>query len=273
MSLLERTKSLLRSHRSLPKRALGQNFIIEPSIPERMVYHASLNKNDTVLDIGAGLGFLTRFMADKCMKVVAVEADAGLADILREQCSELPNVKVIEANILKADVPMFNKIVSTPPYNISSRLLIWILNQRFECAVLVFQKEFASRLAAPVGNRDYGWLTVLAYYYAEVELLDDVPKSMFYPAPKVDSIITRLTPQKSQPPKLENEGGFKRLVRSLFTQRNRKVRSAVLPYLKIVHHLPKEDALKIAETLPFHDKRVRELTPEDFGALANALTR
>jgi 16S rRNA (adenine1518-N6/adenine1519-N6)-dimethyltransferase len=271
MSLLERTKLLLRSRRSLPKRAFGQNFMIEPSIYQFMVKYASLGRNDTVLDIGAGLGFLTRFMADKCKGVIAVEADTELGTILRRQLSHFFNVKVIEGSILRVNIPQFNKIVSTPPYSISSRLLLWILKRGFDSAVLVFQREFADRLAASVGNRNYGWLTVLTYFHAQVELLDNVPKSMFFPPPKVDSVITRLTPRRSRPIKLENEAALKKIVQMLFTQRNKKVRTAALPYLKHVRILSKEEACKVVETLPFRDKRVRDLAPEDFGALADVL--
>jgi 16S rRNA (adenine1518-N6/adenine1519-N6)-dimethyltransferase len=238
-----------------------------------MVTYASLGHDDTVLDIGAGLGFLTRFMAERCKKVLAVEADTRIAKILCEQLADAPNVKVIEGNILEAKIPPFNRIISTPPYNISSPLLLWILEQSFDCAVLVLQKEFAHRLVAPIGNRDYGWLTVWTYCSSEVELLDDVPKAMFYPQPKVDSVITRLTPKRSHAQKLENKAAFKRLVQLLFTQRNKKLRSAVLPYLKAVRGLRKEDAVQTAERLPFRDKRIRELAPEDFGALANAITQ
>ena len=236
-----------------------------------MIDYASLNQNDTVLDIGAGLGFLTRFVANKCRSVLAVEADPELTAVLRRQLSHFFNVKIIEGNILRVKIPQFNKIVSTPPYNISSRLLLWILKQEFDCAVLVFQREFANRLAASVGNRNYGWLTVLTYLQAKVELLDDVPKSMFYPQPKVDSVVTRLTPRRSRLHKLENEAAFKKIVQLLFTQRNRKVRTAVLPYLKHIRILSKGEACKIAETLPFHEMRVRELAPEDFGALVDVL--
>jgi 16S rRNA (adenine1518-N6/adenine1519-N6)-dimethyltransferase len=245
--------------------------MIEPSIYQLMVKYASLGHNDTVLDIGAGLGFLTRSMADKCKGVIAVEADTELATILRRQLSHVFNVKVIEGNILRVNIPQFNKIVSTPPYNISSRLLLWTLNRGFDSAVLVFQREFANRLAASVGNRNYGWLTVVTDFHAGVELLDDVPKSMFYPQPKVDSVITRLTPRVSRLIKLKNEAALKKIVQMLFSQRNKKVRTAVLPYLKHVRILSKEEACKVAGTLPFHDKRVRDLAPEDFGALADAL--
>jgi 16S rRNA (adenine1518-N6/adenine1519-N6)-dimethyltransferase len=210
-------------------------------------------------------------MADKCKGVIAVEADTELTTILRRQLSHFLNVKVIEGNVLQVNIPQFNKIVSIPPYNISSRLLLWILNLKFDSAVLVFQREFANRLAASVGNRNYGSLTVLTYFHAEVELLDDVPKSMFYPPPKVDSVITRLTPRGSRSIKLKNEAAFKKIVQMLFTQRNKKVRTAVLSYLKHVRILSKEEACKVAGTLPFRDKRVRDLAPEDFGALADVL--
>jgi 16S rRNA (adenine1518-N6/adenine1519-N6)-dimethyltransferase len=271
MSLLERTKSLLRNYRSPPKMAFGQNFIVDPSVYGRMIDNASLTKSDTVLDIGAGLGFLTRLMAEESKQVIAVEADPQLACILREQLSQILNVQIVQGDVFKVNIREFNKIVSTPPYSISSRLLPWILNKRFDCAVLVLQKEFASRLAASIGSEDYGWLSVLTYCSVNVDLLDVIPKSMFFPSPEVDSVITRLVPKIAPFDLQMNRTGFKRFVQMLFTQRNRKVRNAVLPYLRGVCGVSKEDAKVIAEKLPFLAKRVRELAPEDFGVLTNAL--
>jgi 16S rRNA (adenine1518-N6/adenine1519-N6)-dimethyltransferase len=271
MSLLERTKLLLREHRIIPNKLLGQNFMIEQSLFETLADHASLNKNDTVLDAGAGFGFLTRFLASKCKKVVAVEADNRLAGILRERLNDLTNVETIRGNVLKVQVPEFNKVVSIPPYQISSRLLPWLFSRSFECAVLIFQKEFADRLVAPVGSEDYGWLTVLTYYKTDCELLDRVPKDLFFPQPEVDSIVIRLTRKEVSRFALKDELLFKKLARSLFSQRNRKVRNAIKPFLTGVLARAEEDAAKTVETIPFRDKRVRELAPEDFGALANAL--
>jgi 16S rRNA (adenine1518-N6/adenine1519-N6)-dimethyltransferase len=252
-------------------KSLGQNFMIEPAFFSSMADLVSLNKNDVTLDIGAGLGFLTRFLADKCKTVLAVETDKAIARVLREQVADASNVRVIEGDVLKTDVPPFNKVVSIPPYSISSHLLLWLFNKQFDSAALIIQKEFAGRLAASVGTEDYGWLTVLTYYYTEVELLEKVSKSAFYPQPKVDSIITRLVPRKPKPFGLKNETSFRRIAQSLFTQRNRKVRNAILPYLKSTCMQPKEKAARNAEILPFHDVRVRELTPERFGVLANAI--
>jgi 16S rRNA (adenine1518-N6/adenine1519-N6)-dimethyltransferase len=273
MSLPKRTKFLLRRYRILPNKHLGQNFMIDPSVFRCMTGYASLGSNDVVLDIGAGLGFLTRFLASKCKGVLAVESDTRLVKALREQLKDLSNVEIIEGDVLKVQVPQFIKAVSIPPYNISSSLLLWLFSKKFDCAVLIFQKEFANRLVASVGSEDYGWLTVAAYYSVEVELLDEIPKWMFYPRPEVDSVIIRLKPKRPPPFTLKNEALFKQLVQTLFTQRNRKVRNAVLPFIKGMHAATAEDAVKLADSLLFQDKRVRELAPEDFGALANALTK
>lgn len=271
MSLLEETKSLLRRHRIKPNKTLGQNFTVESQVFQKMIGYASLNCGDTVLDIGAGLGFLTRFMKEKCKALLAVEVDRRLADILREQLRDASNVKIIEGNVLEVSTPTFNKIVSIPPYQISSHLLVWLFKRVFDCGVLVLQKEFAERLAAPVGSENYGWLTVFTYYHAQVELLDKIPKSMFYPQPKIDSIITYLKPKQSRPFVLSNEAAFQRFLQILFTRRNKTVRNATLAYLKEAWGTTKEDAVQVADSLPLGNRRVRELAPEDIGALANAI--
>lgn len=271
MSLLERTKLLLRTHRISPNKLLGQNFSVEPSIFQRAIDYADLNKQDVVLDIGAGFGFLTRALANNCKRVVAVEVDEDIAGALREQVKDLSNVEIVRGNVLKMPIPTFNKVVSIPPYQISSKLLSWLLNKDFDCAILIFQKEFANHLMASVGSDDYSWLTVTAYYYVEAGLLDGVPKWMFYPEPKVDSVIVRLAPKRPRPFMVKNEAQFKRLAQSLFTNRNRKLRNAILPYLKGIRAMTAEQAANLVGVIPFREKRVRELAPEDFGALANAI--
>lgn len=270
MSLIEEAKLLLRRYRIFPKRRLGQHFMVEPLIFQLLANYASLCKDDIVLDVGAGLGFLTRFLAERCGRVLAVELDNRLVKILHEQLKGLPNVVVIEGDVLKIPLPTFNKVVSIPPYGISSTLVQWLFSKKLDCAVMVFQKEFAKRLMAPIGSDDYGWLTVLAYYHFDVELLDDVPKSFFYPQPEIDSIIVRLKPKPQPSFKLKDEAFFTRLVQALFTQRNRKVRNTIKPFIRKECKVS-EAAARVANSLPFHDRRVRELAPEDFGELANAL--
>jgi 16S rRNA (adenine1518-N6/adenine1519-N6)-dimethyltransferase len=270
MSISE-TKRLLRERRIVPNRLLGQNFMIETSIFPLLSDYASLDKADVVLDAGAGFGFLTRFLANNCKAVIAVEKDPHVAEVLREQLRGAANVTVIEGDVLKAALPEFNKVVSIPPYYLSSRLVTWLLELKIECAVLILQREFAGRLVAAVGSEDYGWLTIVACHTAEVELLDAVPKSIFYPPPEVDSVIVRLTPWKAAPFEVKDAAFFRRLVRWLFTQRNKKLCNALPPFIKSTLKTSKEDAEKLACAFPFCDKRVRELSPKDFGVLANAL--
>ena len=271
MSLLQKTRQLLRLYKFFPKKRLGQSFLIDSDLMQRLLSHASVNGADVVLEVGAGLGFLTRLLAQKCRKVIAVEIDSKLVKILKEQLRDLQNVELIEGDVLKVSIPSFNKVVSTPPYSISSPLLFWLLERGFDCAVLAFQKEFAERLSAPVDSKEYSRLTVSTYYRAEVELLGYVPKELFYPPPDVDSIVVRLKPRKP-PFSVANKELFFELVQTLFTQRNRKVRNSVVPFLQR-QGFKREEALKIADSLLFHDKRVRELAPEDFGAIANEITR
>lgn len=271
MSLLEKTKQLLRTHRISPNKLLGQNFTIEPSVLERVVEYASLTMDDIVLEIGAGLGFLTRILTAKCSRVIAVEADETLAGVLREQLVGLHNVGIIRGNVLKTELPAFSKVVSIPPYQISSKLVAWLFEKHLSQAILVFQKEFVNHLVASVGSDDYGWLTVLAYYYFETELLDEIPKRMFYPEPQVDSIIIRLTPKEPKPFTVKKEKQFAAFARMLFTNRNRKVRNAVLPFMRGMMSISKEDAIRRAKESPFRDRRLRELAPEDVGELANGI--
>jgi 16S rRNA (adenine1518-N6/adenine1519-N6)-dimethyltransferase len=271
MSLLEATKSLLRTHRIFPNKSLGQNFTVEPSVFRHMMDYALLDQSDVVLDVGAGLGFLSCSLAGKCKSVFAVEADAGLVEVLREQVGNLSNVQVLRGSVFKVQIPFFNKVVSIPPYQISSRLVLWLFGRDLDGGVLVLQKEFANRLMASIGSDDYGWLTAVTYYYSKVELLDEVPNWMFYPQPGVDSIIVRLKPKKPSPFILEDRALFVQLVKSLFRNRNRKVRNAVLPILMGICALTAENAVEKAKALPYCNERVRELAPEDLGALTNAI--
>jgi len=270
-NLLQRAKQLLRLYGVSPKKRLGQNFTVNSDILQRLVSHASLTKDDVVLEVGAGFGFLTPLLSGACKKVIAVEVDLGLVNFLRKQLHSLQNVELIEGDVLKVSLPPFNKVVSAPPYSISSPLLFRLLENKFDSAVLILQKEFAERLAASVGSKDYGRLTVTIYYRADVELLDPVPRTMFYPPPDVDSMMVRLKP-RAAPFHVDNEETFFDLVRTLFTQRNKKVRNGLIPFLR-KRELSRENAVELADSMVYSAKRVRELAPEDFGILTNELLR
>ena len=269
MSLLNEVKSLLRRYRIIPKKHLGQNFLVNENILQEMVYYASLKSKDTVLEVGAGLGFLTERLAEKAGRVIAVEIDDKLVRALRRRLMPYDNVTVIHGDIMKVKIPQFNKVVSTPPYFISSPLHFWLLNKRFEEAILSFQEEFARRLTATPGSRDYGRLTVATYYRAEAEILRAVPKEAFWPRPKVDSSIVRLKP-RNPPFSVTDEKLFFEVVNVIFTQRNKKLRNALIPFFSRFR-IPSKDSVKIAEALPFYERRPRDLSPEEIGLVVDGI--
>jgi 16S rRNA (adenine1518-N6/adenine1519-N6)-dimethyltransferase len=268
---LEETKQLLRTHRITPNKLLGQNFMVESSLYIKLCSYAELECSDIVLDAGAGFGFLSRFLANKCKMVIAVEKDRQVAEVLREQIKEITNVNVVVGDVLKVKLPEFNKVIAIPPYYLSSHLITWLIELRLDCAVMILQKEFSDRIVAPVGSEDYGWLTVVTNQRAQVELLDAVPKEMFYPQPEVDSVILSLKPWSKSSFEVKDAVFFKQMVKWLFTQRNKKLGKALAPFLKTTLKLNKKDSEKLALTMPYHDKRARELLPKNFGELANAL--
>lgn len=272
VNLLYQAKQLLRRYRVFPRKRLGQNFMIERFYLNLLIDYAELALEDIVLEIGAGLGFLTELLAKRADRVIAVEIDPRLVRVLRKRFRGMDNIEIVQGDILKLDIQGFNKVVSTPPYSISSHLFFWILNSTFSLAVLTFQKEFAARLTAPVGSDDYCRLSVMSYYKAWIELLDEVPKEAFYPPPEVDSVIVRIKPRETSPFKVENEEVFQNVVRALFTQKNKKVRNAAVLYFRECG-LDKQEAQKLASELPFSEKKVRDLAPEDFGEIANEICK
>jgi 16S rRNA (adenine1518-N6/adenine1519-N6)-dimethyltransferase len=268
---LEETKQLLRSHRISPNKLMGQNFLVESSLYPKMCTYAEISKADVVLDAGAGFGWLTCFLADKCKSVVAVEKDPHVAMVLREQVKNLDNVVVVEGDVLKAILPEFNKVVAIPPYYLSSHLVLWLLERNVDYAVMILQKEFAKRLVASCCSEEYGWLTVVTNQGAAVELLDSVSKVMFYPQPEVDSVIVSLKFRRPKPFEVNDRVFFVRMMKWLFTQRNKKLGKAIAPFIKASFKLSKQDAETLSLSLPYSERRVRELSPADFGELSNAL--
>ena len=131
--------------------------------------------------LGRVLVFYHVFLAGKCQRVVAVEKDPQIAQVLRQQTSSYSNVTVVEGDVLKAHLPRFNKAIAAPPYYLSSKLVQFLLDHNVDCAVLIVQKEFADRLTAKVGTEDYSWLTVTVYQKAQVDLLIWFLKTCFIP--------------------------------------------------------------------------------------------
>jgi len=272
----EQTLALLRKYGIRPSKRAGQQHVIDSGLLERMVGYAGVLGEDEVLEIGAGIGNLTRLLAERARKVIAVERDGRLIKILREQLRGRPNVKIVHGDVLLIELPKFNKVVANLPYGISSDVTFRLLERDFELAVLMYQWEFAERLTARPGSADYGRLTVNAYYRAEVELLEKVLPSAFLPQPKVFSAVVRLRPRKP-PFKVVDERAFFDVVRALFQHRRQKVRNAlyhsfdrVFPDMKLLKSQKRE---LLDKKLPkeFTDVRVMDLEPEKLGEIADHL--
>jgi 16S rRNA (adenine1518-N6/adenine1519-N6)-dimethyltransferase len=195
-------RDLLRRYDIRPSRRRGQNFLIDRGALNRVLAAAELAPEDEVLEIGPGLGVLTRALAERCRRVVAVEVDERLAGALEtETLAGLENVELVRADFLELDLGSLLgrfssrvKVVANIPYSITSPAIARLLEHadRLERIVLMVQKEVAERLAALPGTEAYGSLTLLAQFYADVELLGTVSRRCFLPAPEVDSAIIRL---------------------------------------------------------------------------------
>jgi 16S rRNA (adenine1518-N6/adenine1519-N6)-dimethyltransferase len=193
----------------------------------------------------------------KAGKVVAVEKDPILVRELTEFFADYSNVVVIEGDILKINpLPDFNKVVSTPPYYLSSKLALFLSKTKFDIAGVVFQKEFGERLLAEPGTREYGRLTVAVRRRLKIEKIREISRTAFHPKPKVDSILLRMTPQPSL--RRLDEQLFEEVVRGVYNQRRRLVRGALLHFL--TKKLGRENARKIMSEIAVPDIRVYQLS-------------
>jgi len=201
---------------------LGQHFLVDRRVLARIGDYASLSEEDRVLEIGPGTGNLTEVLSTRVGTVFAIEVDPNLASSLE---GRFPNVQVIRGDALKVPLPDYNKIVSNLPYQISSKITFRLLERPFDLAVLMYQREFAERMVARPGTKEYGRLTLNVALRAEAEILERVPRGAFRPMPAVESAIVRLRPRESRIP--VDERAFDDLTRTLFSMRRKKVKRSL----------------------------------------------
>ncbi len=241
MSLLDKTKEICRLYDIWPSRSKGQNFLINEVVYDKIVDAANLGENDTVLEVGPGLGFLTAKLVQKAGKVVAVELDDKLAAYLNDAISggDVDNIKIINENVLDVDLKSLSddfsgrkyKIVANLPYNITSVFLRKFLegeNKPSEL-VLMLQKEVAERICAKPG--DMSLLALSIQLYADPEILFKVPRADFYPSPEVDSAVIRIKIKDDQP-KIE-EDKFFRLAKIGFSAKRKMLKNNLAGGLRI----------------------------------------
>ena len=274
-------QQLLRHHQLHAKKPLGQNFLSDPSVADRIISRSNLSASDVVLEIGPGLGALTFPVARHVRSVIAVEKDRQMAAVLRELISESPSASItlIENDILKADIRQLagsagQKIVvmGNLPYNISSQVLIQLIQHRncISRAILMFQKELAERIAAVPGSKDYGRITVMLQYCAEVRHVASVASHMFFPKPKVDSAVVEIDFMTPVHP-ADDEKFFARVVQAAFGKRRKTLKNALSSSGLDIAPQAAEDALRSVSIEP--TRRAETLSIAEFVSLSNRLSK
>jgi 16S rRNA (adenine1518-N6/adenine1519-N6)-dimethyltransferase len=253
-------------------RQKGQYILKDEEIINRQIDYAKLTKQETVLEIGPGLGALTFKIAEKAKKVVAVEKDPRMFSYLKEKIPD--NVNLINEDVLDVKLPEFDVVVSNLPYQISSPVTFMLLKHEFLRAILMFQVEFAERMTAKAGENGYCRLSVNVYYRADCRILEFVSREAFYPIPRVDSAIVELIP-KDPPFSVKSEKMFFKVVDTLFHQRRKKIKNSlkilVAEELKKSRAYSKSSLNEIIQNIPFGDDRVERLSPEKIVKIADSL--
>ena len=236
-TLAQITRELLIAHNRYPRKDLGQHFLIDPQVVQRIIAAAALDRDDLAIEIGSGLGVVTAELAQHVYQLIAVEIDKELLQISREVLKPYPNISFVGQDILKVDLAGLTlgrkyKVVGNLPYYITAPIIDKLLTakEKPELAVLMTQKEVAERMAAKPGSKRYGSFSVFCQFYADVKLESLVSKSSFLPWPEVSSAIVSITPAPYPLfPGLDEKKFFK-LVHTAFQQRRKKLSTSLADF-------------------------------------------
>ncbi|MEN6329199.1 MAG: 16S rRNA (adenine(1518)-N(6)/adenine(1519)-N(6))-dimethyltransferase RsmA [Methanobacteriaceae archaeon] len=254
--LSRETKGILKKYQIRLSKRKSQHYLVNSSILDKIILNADLSPDDTVLDVGAGIGTLTIPLSEKAGRVVAIEQDPQIATILRERLEEkgIINVDVQEGDATRLELPYFNKVVSNLPYQISSPITFRLLEYDFDFAILMYQLEFAERMVAKPGESKYSRLSVMINLKANVERLFTVSKGAFLPPPRVSSAVVKLNPKKN----VYLDEFLIKITRALFQHKRKKARKALLdsfqewaPDKKIAKEMLSTLDSKIMDKRPF----------------------
>lgn len=280
-NILEETKFIMKKYHIKANKSLGQNFLIDDKVVEGIINGSDVNKDDLVIEIGPGLGTLTKYLLEKAKKVICVELDNKMINILEDRFKLYDNFELLHNDILKVDLNSIIKkekeqsdirqvkIVANLPYYITTPIIMKLLEDKLDLysITVMIQKEVADRLIATPGDKDTGAITYSVYYYATSKSLLEVPKDSFIPEPEVTSEVIKLEIRKEPPVDVKNKEVMFRIIKSAFMQRRKTLLNA-LTNTKVF--LNKEKGLKILNKLNLpEDVRAEKLTLQDFANIAN----
>lgn len=279
LATFSRTKTLVDKHGFRLTKSLGQNFLVDNNILDKIIDAAEISEEDVVFEVGTGVGTLTYELAQRAKKVVAIEIDKNLIPILEETLTDFDNLAIVNQDILKTDIEELVrihagggpiKVVANLPYYITTAIIMKFLesNIKIDSFVLMVQKEVADRITARPSTKDYGSLTVAMQYYAKSEQVCKVPKNAFFPAPNVDSTVIKLSSIEEKPVVISDEKLFFKVVRGSFSKR----RKTLLNSLSTYEDFNKEVISSALEAAEIDGKRRGEtLTIEEFAKLTNSV--
>ncbi len=270
-----KTAELVKKYNFKFTKSLGQNFLVDQSVPRDIVDGADVGPEDLVIEIGPGVGTLTAQLLKIAKRVVAIELDDTLIPILTEELGEYPNFSLIHNDALKVNFDevigdeQSVKLVANLPYYVTTPIIVKLLKEKhkFKSLTIMIQKEVAERMNAEPGNKDYGALTLLVQYYCNTKIVRKVPPACFIPRPKVDSIVIRLDKLDEPKVKVDNEKLFFDIIRSSFNMRRKTLWNGVKSIGPAKEKL--EAAFEKAGVDP--KRRGETLTIQEFATLSNCI--
>ncbi len=282
-NILEETRYIMKKYNIKANKSLGQNFLISQNVVENIVESSNIGKNDLVIEVGPGLGTLTKYLLEKAKKVICVELDKKMIKILDDRFKLYENFELINQDILKVDLKNIIKeekeknnienvkIVANLPYYITTPIIMKLLEEELdlESITVMIQKEVADRLIAVPGEKNTGAIIYTVYYYATSEAIMEVPNDSFIPEPEVTSKVIKLNVRNNPPIEVKNKEVMFRIIKSAFMQRRKTLLNA-LTNTKVF--LNKEEGIKILKELNLSENvRAEMLSLQDFANIANKI--
>jgi 16S rRNA (adenine1518-N6/adenine1519-N6)-dimethyltransferase len=277
---MESPLKVLRKYRIRPIKRLGQSFLVDNNITALIVESSGISQVDTVVEIGAGLGVMTAMIAPMTKRIIALEVDPKLVEVLNGELGGIPNAEILHTDVLRYDFssPLRGqgkiRVIGNIPYNISSQILFRLLEFRehIASATLMLQREVADRIVASPGTKQYGILSVVISMYAMVSRSMTVPATCFYPVPKVDSAVLNLDMRKTSLCPLGGHEVFVETVKTAFAKR-RKTLTNNLKGMAIIRSKEMDLSALLAGAGIDGRRRGETLTVEEFGRLSATISR
>ena len=283
-NILQETKFIMKKYNIKANKNLGQNFLVSSDAINQIVNSGEIEKDDLIIEIGPGLGTLTKELLERAKKVICVELDNKMVEILNERFSLYDNLEILNQDILKTDLKEIIKkeknqnnikdvkIIANLPYYITTPIIMKLLEEKLDLKsiTVMIQKEVAERLIATPGEKNTGAITYTVYYYAEAKKITEVPNTSFIPEPEVTSEVIRLDIRKDPPVETKNIEMMFKIIKNAFMQRRKTLLNS-LTNTKIFKN--KEEGTKILKTLNLNENiRAEELTLKKFAEITDLLT-